>query len=82
MGRCDDLISNLSDYIDGELDAQTCSELEKHLAGCKNCRLIVDSMKMTVKLCRDGTCEDLPPSLQKKLDEKLAERWKKQFGHL
>lgn len=82
MGRCDDLISNLSDYIDGELDAQTCSELEKHLAGCKNCRLMVDSMKMTVKLCRDGVCEDLPPALQKKLDDKLAERWKKQFGHL
>jgi anti-sigma factor RsiW len=82
MGRCDDLIGNLSDYIDGELDAETCSELEKHLAGCKNCRLMVDSMKMTVKLCRDGVQQDLPPSLQKKLDAKLAERWKKQFGHL
>ena len=82
MGRCDDLIGNLSDFIDGELDADTCSELENHLAGCKNCRLMVDSMKMTVKLCRDGVEEDLPLSLRKKLDAKLAERWKKQFGHL
>ena len=82
MGRCDDLISNISDYIDGELDAETCDELEKHLAGCKNCRLMVDNIKMTVKLCRDGVCEDLPPALQEKLDKRLAERWKKQFGHL
>lgn len=82
MGRCDDLISNLSDYIDGELDAETCDELERHLAGCNNCRLMVDTMKMTVKLCRDGVCEDLPPALQSKLDDKLVERWKKQFGHL
>jgi len=82
MGRCDDLISNLSDYIDGELDAETCDALEKHLAGCNNCRLMVDSMKMTVRLCRDGVCEELPPTLKDKLEKKMAERWKKQFGHL
>jgi len=82
MSRCEDLIGNLSDYIDGELEPELCEELEKHLAGCKNCRLMVDSLKMTVRLCKDGTCEDLPESLQKKLDAKLAERWKKRFGHL
>lgn len=82
MSRCEDLIGNLSDYIDGELEPELCEELEKHLAGCKNCRLMVDSLKQTVKLCKDGTCEDLPESLQKKLNDKLAERWKKRFGHL
>ena len=82
MGHCDDLIQNLSDYIDGELEPELCSELEKHLAGCKNCRLMVDSLKMTVKLCKDGRCEDLPPGLNAKLSQKLAERWKKNFGHL
>jgi anti-sigma factor (TIGR02949 family) len=82
MGRCDELITNLSDYIDGELEPELCDQLEQHLAGCNNCRLMVDNMKMTVKLCRDGICEDLPPALQEKLDNQLAERWKKQFGHL
>jgi len=54
MSRCDDLIGNLSDYIDGELEPELCKELESHLAGCQNCRLMVDTMEMTVKLCRDG----------------------------
>ena len=82
MGHCDDLIQNLSDYIDGELEPELCKELEKHLKGCRNCRLMVDSMKMTVKLCKDGRCVDLPPELDKRLNQKLAERWKKNFGHL
>ena len=82
MGHCDELIQNLSDYIDGELDAGLCKELEEHLKGCNNCRLMVDSLRMTVKLCKDGRCEDLPPELNSKLNEKLANRWKKNFGHL
>ncbi len=82
MSRCDDLIGNLSDYIDGELDPELCRELESHLAGCQNCRLMVDNLKMTVKLCRDGAEVELPQSLQDKINAKLAERWKKQFGHL
>ena len=82
MGHCDDLIQNLSDYIDGELEPELCKELEDHLKDCRNCRLMVDSLKMTVKLCKDGRCEELPPALNKKLNEKLAERWKKNFGHL
>jgi anti-sigma factor RsiW len=82
MSRCDDLIGNLSDYIDGELEPELCRELEAHLAGCRNCRLMVDTLKMTVKLCRDGAEVELPQSLQDKINDKLAERWKKQFGHL
>ncbi len=82
MERCDDMIQNLSDYIDGELDPELCSELEVHLKGCKNCRLMLDNLKMTIKLCKDGRCEDLPPELSDKLNKKLAERWKKNFGHL
>lgn len=82
MADCRESIKNLSEYIDGEIDPELCAELEKHLQGCTNCRLVMDSLKMTVKLCRDGVCEDLPESLQKKFEHKLAERWKNKFGRI
>lgn len=82
MADCHKLVENLSDYIDGQLEPGLCAELEKHLDGCTNCRLMFDSLKMTVKLCKDGSCEELPEALRKKLDLQLAERWKKKFGHL
>jgi len=82
MSRCSEIAQQLSDYIDGELDQELCAELEKHLAGCNNCRLMVDNLRLTVTLCKDGSCDDLPEALQQKLNDKLAERWKKKFGRL
>ncbi|MEZ5358043.1 MAG: zf-HC2 domain-containing protein [Candidatus Zixiibacteriota bacterium] len=82
MSHCHDMLGKMSDYIDGELDPELCAELEKHIDGCNNCRLMVDTMKMTVKLCKDGSCEDLPQEIQEKFQKKLAERWKQKFGHL
>ena len=82
MANCEDLIGELSDYIDGALEPELCKKLEKHLSACNNCRLMVDSLKKTVQLCRDGSCEDLPEELQEKLNQALTENWKKKFGHL
>ncbi len=82
MSECNELIEMLSDYIDGELDKDLCEDLESHLKGCKNCKLMFDSMKMTVQLCRDGSCEDLPPEFQERIQAKLKERWQQKFGKL
>ncbi len=82
MSQCRKMLGNLADYIDGELDQELCSDIEKHIGSCDNCKLMVDSMKMTVQLCKDGKCEDLPKEFQDKFQKKLAERWQKKFGHL
>ncbi len=79
MSDCKELIGNLSDFIDGELDLNMCQELKKHLEGCRNCRLVADSLTKTVKLCRDGVTEDLPESLKESLNQKLQARWKAKF---
>lgn len=81
MSDCKELIGNLSDFIDGELDPELCRQLKEHLDGCKNCRLMADSLNKTVKLCRDGVIEELPESLQKSLNQKLRERWKAKFDN-
>jgi len=80
MSRCRDIAKELSEYLDGELDSETCAEIEAHMAGCKNCRLMIDTMRRTVTLCREGVEEELPDSLKNKLDKKMEEKWKKKFG--
>lgn len=80
MSKCDKRIQEIADYIDGELDSEVCEKLEKHLDECENCRLMVDSMKQTVQLCRDGHCEDLPEDIAEKLNESIRKRWEKKFG--
>lgn len=50
--QCRDLLAQISDYIDGELEERLCTELERHLADCQDCRVLVDTTQKTVALYR------------------------------
>jgi anti-sigma factor (TIGR02949 family) len=81
MGRkCLDYIKELNDYLDGELDPSVCAEIEKHIGECNNCRIMVDSLRQTVRLCREGKEEKLPEELESRLNGLLKARWQKKFG--
>ena len=47
---CDKLTDCLSDYIDGELSAELVAQLDEHLKGCTNCRIVLDTTKKTISL--------------------------------
>ncbi len=78
--RCLDYIKELNDYIDGELDSAICAEIEKHIGECNNCRIMVDTLKQTVRLCREGKPENLPAELESRLNNLLKARWNKKFS--
>ncbi len=80
MKKCGKLIQNISDYIDGEVDESICSELKEHLADCDNCRIMVDTLKQTFFLCRGGRRENLPESLQNRLNFLLKKKWDEKFN--
>ena len=81
MGRkCLDYVNDLNDYLDGELDPSLCDEIERHIGHCENCRIMVDTMKQTVTLCREGQPEKLPAALEDKLNGLLKARWERKFG--
>ncbi len=81
MGReCPDYINSLNEYLDGGISPEMCAEIEAHLGQCRNCRIMVDTMKQTVKLCREGREEALPPVLEAKLTALLRRRWSEKFG--
>jgi predicted anti-sigma-YlaC factor YlaD len=79
-GKCSDFIGGLNDYIDGALEPELCEEIEQHLGECENCRIMVDTLKQTVKLCREGREEKLPTELEGKLNSLLKQRWDEKFG--
>lgn len=54
---CHELLGQLSDYVDGALDPELCRALEAHMAGCDNCRTVVDTLSETIHLYRA-----LPPA--------------------
>lgn len=66
-GECQHLLSQLSDYVDGELSQTTCQEIERHLAGCSNCRIVVDTLRKTVTLYQLTGTEPMPGDVQERL---------------
>lgn len=81
MGKkCAEYVTDLNDYLDGEISPELCEELERHIGRCENCRIMVDTLRKTVILCREGRKEKLPESLQQKLTDLLRQEWRKKFG--
>ncbi len=69
---CDALLSSLSSYIDGDLAPELCREIEKHLQGCDNCRVVLNTTKRTIDLVRDGESEPLPDDVRERLFKRLS----------
>ena len=47
---CRHLLGSLSEYVDGELEASVCAEIERHLQECEKCRIVIDSLNKTITL--------------------------------
>ena len=65
---CHQLLTSLSDYIDGTLDPAICEVLEEHLAGCENCQVVYNTTLKTIDLYHTSALiETLPGDVRKRL---------------
>ncbi len=65
--NCHDLLDGLSDYLDGEATAELCAEIQRHMAGCDKCRVVVDTLGKTIKLYRRLPQPDLSEAARERL---------------
>jgi anti-sigma factor RsiW len=66
--RCKHLFAMLSDYLNVELPAKNCRELERHLQSCEPCIAYLDSLKKTVEACRRYQVRKIPAPSKKVRD--------------
>jgi len=59
--RCRRIFAALSEYLDEELPATNCRELEQHLMDCKPCLAFLATLKTTIQACRDLPAPKVPP---------------------
>lgn len=77
--KCDELLKNLSEYIDGGLELPECSDFEKHLAGCSPCRVVVDNIRQTITLYKGNDPYPMPDDFRLRLRQSLKTSWDKKF---
>ena len=70
--NCEALLGSLSEYIDGELSPDLCRELEKHLAGCENCRVVLNTTRRTIDLVQSpAESVAVPEDVRERLFKRL-----------
>ena len=70
--NCEELLGSLSAYIDGDLSPELCQELEKHLEGCDNCRVVLNTTKRTIDLVQTPPEKgELPEEVRERLFKRL-----------
>ena len=69
--QCQHLLGNMSVYLDGEASAELCAEIERHLNGCTDCRVVVDTLRKTISLYHELPQPELPPEFRLRLYKSL-----------
>jgi predicted anti-sigma-YlaC factor YlaD len=69
--ECRALLVDLSDYLDGAAPEDLCLEIERHMAGCENCRIVVDTLRRTISLYRQMPPTAMPEEARERLYQTL-----------
>jgi hypothetical protein len=72
--NCAGVIRHVSSYIDGDLQATIVEEIELHLKTCRDCLILVQQTKLTVRLYYDSDLVDYPVEVQARLHETLRRK--------
>jgi anti-sigma factor RsiW len=72
--NCKAVIREISNYLDGELDASAKREIEEHLDCCEECHLIINQTKLTVEIFCGSEPVELPKEVRTRLHEALRRK--------
>ena len=76
-GKCKELFSLLSEYLNLELPPDACQEIETHLAACPPCIEFTESLRKTIDLCRHYRPTELPEPIGKHARKELLDAYGK-----
>ena len=65
--NCRHLLGDLSDFLDGEASEEICTEIERHMSGCEDCQIVVDTLRKTVLLYRELPPPPIPDAARERL---------------
>ena len=71
---CMEVWREISNYIDGEIDADLRARMEAHFRVCAHCKAVYDGTKNVVKLVADGVEYQMPEGFSQRLYQKIKSK--------
>jgi len=59
MFRCEDVLAELSSYLDDELAVSLRKQVEEHMVHCRTCRAVYDSTRKTLRIVTESGAFEL-----------------------
>ena len=72
--NCERVTREITNYIDGDMDASVRLDVEVHLQGCRHCTVVVDQVKKTVELFCDEEPVELAVDVRARLYDALQKK--------
>jgi anti-sigma factor RsiW len=73
--ECATLLRLVDGYLDGRLAPRSRRRLEVHLCSCGGCRVVVDTVRRTIRLYRGSRAVAMPGPCRRRLHRLLRARW-------
>ena len=73
---CQEVLDQLSDYLDEDARAELVQEVDGHLHECVHCQVEVDTLRRTIRIYRCDERVELPASLSEKLESALDQAYR------
>lgn len=70
---CQHVWAEISNYLDGEVDAEIRAAMEAHFAVCKHCTAVLDGARNVVQLYGDDRLFELPAGFSRRLQRRLGQ---------
>jgi hypothetical protein len=74
MSNCERVWREISNYIDGELDAGLCSSMDEHFRTCQRCASVLAGTRNVVQLFGDERMLEVPVGFSQRLEKGLEKR--------
>jgi anti-sigma factor RsiW len=71
---CLEVWREISNYIDGDIDAELRARMEAHFKVCAHCKAVVDGTRNVVKLVADGVEYQLPNGFSQRLYSRIIDK--------
>jgi Putative zinc-finger len=71
--NCEQVWREVSDYLDGEMDAALRSAMEQHIRGCKRCTALLEGTRNVIQLYGDERMLQAPLGFSSRLRHRLEE---------
>ena len=69
MVTCQRVLEELSNFIDGEIDAGLRVQIEDHLKMCKRCTVLHDTLRKVLVIVADERTFELPEGYSERLHD-------------